>query len=212
MSRLKSALQVVGALTLIVAGLRAFAFTTWTIPDDDAWLAASIAPTLWPGDTVVVLTVGKPDRGDLVRCPDPDHPGEWVVGRVTAVGNESVSLKGRTLEVDRATYNSTEACTEPYFTVRHPDSGNEVDVQCARVEMGTGWHFRGTGKKYEQRHDKDALVGPGRVFLLSDNRDLHEDSRDFGTLYEEDCMQRVVFRLWGGDGWSDAAKRMTVIR
>jgi len=200
-----------GVAALLIGAGRLLLFEPWTIPHDP-FLAASIAPTLRAGDTVLVLTVGQGGFGDLVRCPDPDNPGDFVVGRIVGLGGDVVEVQGRSLRVNDTRYNATEACKEPTFFVEHPDSGSRMEMQCARVELGGGWHFRGQAVKYDQGNDQTKQVGQGKVYLLSDNRDFHDDSRDFGTLPEESCAQRVVFRLWGAGGWKDSERRMDVIR
>lgn len=54
-------------------------------------------------------------------------------------------------------------------------------------------------------------VGAGMLFLISDNRDYHQDSRDFGAVPVEACRERIVFRLLGKGGWSDDKSRFTYI-
>jgi signal peptidase I len=207
----KFLLWTIGIAVVLVVILRFTLFEVWTIPNDP-WLAASIAPTLSGGDTVLVLTRGTPALGDLVRCKDPEKPDKSVVGRIVGMPGDSVEIRGPTLTVNSTNYIASEACEKPTFTVKHPESGHETTFGCSRVEMRSGWHFRGTATKATTSNDKTAQVGAGRYYLLSDNRDLHDDSRDFGALPQESCKRRIVFRLWGAKGWSDSEHRMTFIR
>ena len=202
---------VLGVAIVVGGILRLTLFVSWTIPDD-ALLDASMQPTLGSGDTVLVLRRGTPGLGDLVRCRDPEESSRWVVGRIVGEPGDSIELKGRALRVNGTRFDATEACVEPTFFVQHPDTGNQTEVQCSRVEMGGGWHFRGNLVKYKTGNDAKHDVGPDRVYLLSDNRDMHDDSRDFGTLMAEDCRERIVFRLWGSEGWAGGDRRMDVIR
>ncbi len=50
------------------------------------------------------------------------------------------------------------------------------------------------------------------LFLLSDDRSYHDDSRDFGTVPADSCTGRIVFRLWGKEGWCDDKRRMTFVQ
>lgn len=187
-------------------------FETWTVPDNP-YTAASLAPTLGAGDFVLVTTVGEASFGELVRCPDPEDNTHFVVGRLTGLGGDRVEVKSRTLRVNGRRYDSADACTEPRISVTHPDTGSEIELQCARVDMGGGWHYRANlPSKYNRNNDHVKDVGTGKVYLLSDNRDFHDDSRDYGTLPEESCQQRIFFRLWGGKGWTDTDSRLTFIR
>jgi signal peptidase I len=189
---------------------RLLLFETWIVPADP-YISASVEPTLSAGDQVLVLTVGESSFGDLVRCPDPDDNTRFVVGRVSALDGDDLELSGHTLRVNGSRYDASDACVQPMFSVANPDTGHEVELQCARTDMGGGWHYRATGK-YIKSDDTKKHVGAEKVFLLSDNRGMHEDSRDFGSLPHADCHHRIVFRLWGGDGWSDVERRMTFIR
>ena len=54
-------------------------------------------------------------------------------------------------------------------------------------------------------------VPAGQIFLASDNRHYHDDSRDFGAVTKESCKERVVFRLWSARGWFDETRRMMFV-
>ena len=57
----------------------------------------SMAPTLLPGDHVLVRPTRRLRRGDLVVVKDPDLAGNWVIKRVAALPGETVTAEGRTL-------------------------------------------------------------------------------------------------------------------
>ncbi|MEM1030627.1 MAG: signal peptidase I [Myxococcota bacterium] len=201
------------AIVLALVG-RAFLFETWTVPseDEDPWLAASIAPTLAAGDFILMLTVGEATHGDLVRCRDPEDPGVFVVGRIAGESGDTVEIRGATLAVNGIRYDAKEACAEPKLSVAHPDTGNDVPLRCSRVEFGGTWHYRASRALDGRPDGHRREVGAGRVFLLSDNRSLHLDSRDFGTVDKATCGGRISLRLWGREGWKDARHRLDVIR
>ncbi|MFP6685220.1 MAG: signal peptidase I [Polyangiaceae bacterium] len=209
---LRQLISLTGILAIIAGILRLTLLEPWVLPPEDGWLGASVAPTLASGDLVLVLTRGEPGFGDLVRCVDPEYEDSWVVGRIAGLTGDTVEIVGHTLRVNGRRYDVSDACHERRFTVKHPDSESELEMDCGRVDMGSGWHYRGTSRKVRPRNDKKKLVGAGRFFLISDNRDLHDDSRDFGTLPASDCTQRIVFRLWGAGGWADGKHRLTPIR
>ena len=58
----------------------------------------SMAPTLLPGDHLLVRPARQLRRRDLVVVRDPHAPGRWVVKRVVALPGESVTVDGRTLD------------------------------------------------------------------------------------------------------------------
>lgn len=57
----------------------------------------SMAPTLMPGDHLLVRPARRLRRRDLVVVADPDAAGRWVVKRVVALPGEAVVVEGRTL-------------------------------------------------------------------------------------------------------------------
>lgn len=58
----------------------------------------SMAPTLLPGDHLLVRPTRSLRRGDLVVVKDPDADGRWVVKRVAALPHQRVTAGGRTLD------------------------------------------------------------------------------------------------------------------
>jgi signal peptidase I len=205
-------LWTVGILAVVAVILRIALFESWVVPEDDPWLSASLEPTLRGGDAILLLVRGEPGFGDLVRCTDPDDPSGHVMGRIVGVEHDKVDVQGARLSINRTAYNATEACEQRELTVEHPDTGAEVELQCGRVDLGGTWHFRASGGKPTPSDNRKLTVGPGKVFLLSDNRLFHLDSRDYGTVELETCSGRVVYRFWGKDGWSDSSRRFDMIR
>ncbi|MCC6555804.1 MAG: signal peptidase I [Polyangiaceae bacterium] len=208
---IRGLLWTLGVLLVVALGLRALVFDVWTVPDDPP-LAASIAPTLAAGDVLLVLKRGAPGFGELVRCPDPDTPGGFVVGRIAGVGGDVVETDGTLLSVNDTRYDAESVCPEPKHTIKHPRTGLDVTIGCDVVVMGGGRHFRGNSPKGPLERKLRHEVRPDTVFLLSDNRNFHDDSRDYGLQPRDLCKQRIVFRLWGKGGWSDDEHRMTFVR
>jgi signal peptidase I len=200
------------ALTLGVLGgvARLVLIDVWKIPDD---FGVSIDPTLSQGDTVLMLTRGKPGFGDLVRCADPDGSGNFVIGRIAGVAGDSVQVHGRDLRVVGKRYDAEMACpADMETTVIHPVSGEKITLVCDQVQMGGRLHYRGYSPKKDAEAPVNATVGEGMFFLISDDRSYHYDSRDFGTVPVASCKNRIFFRLWGKDGWADDKKRLSYIR
>jgi signal peptidase I len=206
----KALLWTAGILAGVALILRLLLLKAWTVPDDPR-LAASVAPTLGGGDVVLVLTRGSPGFGDLVRCKDPEDPPRFVVGRIAGLAGDVVEIDGNRLVVNGERFEANSACSESSFTIAHPTSGSETELRCDVVEMGGGWHYRGFNPKPFNAVKSRTEVDAGMVYLLSDNREHHDDARDFGLMPAASCSERIVFRLWGRAGWSDRKRRMTYI-
>jgi signal peptidase I len=70
----------------------------WSVgPCRVAVKGVSMAPTLLPGDHLLVRPARTLRRRDLVVVADPDAQGRWVVKRVAALPGETVVVDGRTL-------------------------------------------------------------------------------------------------------------------
>jgi signal peptidase I len=208
---LRGLLWVAGVLSLIAILLRLTVLDVWRIPDDPI-VASSLAPSLREGDLVVLLTRGTPGFGDLVRCTDPEDAQRFVVGRIGGVAGDRVELDGRNLTVNGKAYVAGTACTKRVVSVTHPSTGAEVELVCDTIELAGGFHMRGSSATPSRSAKSSHDVGAGMVFLVSDNREHHDDSRDFGALPLSSCTARVVYRLVGKGGWSDDETRLQYVQ
>jgi signal peptidase I len=203
----KALLWIGGVLAVILGLLYAFLFDVWTIPVDDPQLAVSIEPTLRAGDVVVVSRRTNPDQGVMARCDDPDAPGRSVVGRVVAHGNEDVEIAGGVLKINGHNVLAPGACDPPKVSLVNPATGEQMDLPCSREELGGGSHM---AIRYAGSQSATTTTVPGgSLYLVSDNRYLHLDSRDFGAVPVGSC-NRIVFRLWGADA-ADSSRRFSFV-
>jgi signal peptidase I len=205
----KFVLWTAGILAIFAVIARFAGLRVWTVPKDP-FLSAAIAPTLAGGDVVIVLTSGDRGFGDLVRCPDPEDPQRWVVGRIYGLAGDKVTVFGSPT-VNGKRYASTDSCAETAAEYPDPKSGAKQPLTCVRVEMAGGWHKIGVGEGVDDT-PQEYTVGPGRVFLVSDNRVAHDDSRDFGAVMANTCNDKILFRLWGAGGVGDSKTRFEYIR
>lgn len=190
---------IVGGAVLVG---RALFFDTWTFPDDRRF-AASVAPTLRAQDLLVLIKESAPSVGDLVRCADPESPGEFVVARVGGRAGDHVEIEGPSLRINGRSYDAESACPDRKVKLPNPGEGADIEVICDKVTMGSGWHYRGHSAKPRFGVDKaSADVRPDMLYLVSDDRDWHDDSRDFGQVPVASCSHKIVFRLWGSMGMS----------
>jgi signal peptidase I len=208
MTRLLAWLVVIfGALAAI--GYYAYA-DVWTVPADDPRLLVSIEPTLRGGDIVLVARHGPPAVGNLVRCTDPDEPRRWVVARVIATGGQEIHVINQTFNTF-GTHETSDTACEP-IRLTNPASGDDIELQCRNAEFA-GVSYRTLHKSEgtaASEHLTDLKVPPGKAYLLSDDRYLHLDSRDYGTLDDTSC-RRVFFRFWGAAGFSDGSRRFNIV-
>jgi signal peptidase I len=201
-------LVLVGAF---VALARVTAIRWWRIPNDDPYLDASIAPTLRGGDLIVLWRLTKPHSGDLVLCPEPKQPERVVIGRIAAVAGESIEISGSSLRVNARRVPAQGNCRVERFTVSDPQTNIPLEQRCVHEELGTRVHERGDAQG-EPPPKVTATVEPGQVFLVSDNRQIPYDSRDFGSVERNTCKETVLFRLVSAAGFTDVDRRLSLIR
>lgn len=191
-----------------------FVFDLWIVPDDPL-LAASVFPTLAPEDKMLVVRGQVPEVGELARCASPTEPETYVVGRVFGVGGDRVEIRGGQITRNGARVKARQE-GDP-VTLAHPVTQSLVPMRAHVGETGPTMLSLGEGRPFTFTYLTGAAgggriqaeVGRGKLFLVSDNRLMHQDSRDFGQIDEATC-EHVVFRLWG-ESFRDAARRFTIV-
>jgi signal peptidase I len=206
---LQAAVWLVVVTGGVLLGLYVFTFDLWRVPSDDPLLAASIQPTLGAGDLVVVSRQPSVSRGNLVRCGDPQAPGRFVVARAIGAPGEQIAIEGDAVSIDRRRVPSPRACDEPSRTVVDPVTNDEIVLSCGVEDYGE-MTFNALRSPSGPRPPVSAVVAPGKWFLVSDDRHVHLDSRDYGQLDPADC-QHILFRIVGAKGLFDSRTRLTVI-
>ncbi|MEI7894898.1 MAG: S26 family signal peptidase [Myxococcales bacterium] len=198
----------IGAI-LGVLGLIAYAtvFDVWTVPGDDPKLAVAVEPSLSVGDVLLVTRHGENhSRGELLRCDDPQAAGRYIVGRLVGLQGEKLAFEEELVVIGGKRTSIPYGCADR--TLTHPTTGEEVALVCSVEEFGS--------RRYEVLRAKDRREPPLQteaergVFLVSDNRHMHLDSRDYGSIAPSTCRQ-VVFRLWGTSGFGDSDRRLTFL-
>ena len=192
----------------VVAGIIFAIFDVWTVPSDDPQLSVSVEPTLSSGDVVLVLRSTGAGDGAVVRCTDPQAEGRYVVGRAMGASGDDIEVSGAGLRLNGKTPSAPYACEVSKVTLRNPANDEDTELTCFVEEFAGGTHQSLRGKAVER--EAKTKVEPGKVYLVSDNRVMHLDSRDFGTVAPSSC-QRIAFRLWGSTGYLDTHKRLTAI-
>jgi signal peptidase I len=184
-------------------------FDVWRVPADDPQFVVSVEPTLSVGDIVLVARHGSPGTGNLVRCADPDEPRRWIVGRWSAGPNDEIVFDNEAFLVNGSHFSSPRGCGVPRIMLTNPASGAQESLACRQIEFA-GLTYEALFATEHVETGRTVKVDPGKIFLVSDNRHMHLDSRDFGSIDPSSC-QHVVFRLWGNSGFGDGSHRFTII-
>ena len=160
---------LIGLVAALVA--RATLLQAYSIP------SASMAPTLQPGDHILVTPrtsfLGTDvERGDVVVFRNPDAGPGFFVKRVVAVGGDHLEIRGGKVRLNGKPLR--EAFLDPSVVTE--------------------------GRALE-------IIPAGHVFVLGDNRADSIDSRAWGFLPEERVVgkARVIFWSSGAAAASSAA-------
>lgn len=203
---------VVGIAAVVSLILYATVFDIWVLPSDDPAFAASVLPTLAPGDVVLVTRHGaSPDLDYLEKCTDPDAPGRFVVGRVVGLPGDKVGVSSDVYKRNGHAAAFAGPCDpNSEMDVANPKTQAVKTLICHRTDEAALSHgsLRGTD---DYENDMAAVtVDPNRVYLLSDDLHFHEDSRDYGQIDPATC-EHIVFRLYGAAGITDGSRRFALL-
>ena len=195
-------------LIVIVLVLRSFVGEPFRIP------SGSMVPTLLVGDFIYVnkyayglrlpvvdtkiLDLGEPERGDVVVFRYPEDPSIDFVKRVIGLPGDHIEYRDKQLFVNGEPLPQTHLGAYGTYPVQAVQLRNETigDVEHEIIIM-TG---RDTGPL-------EFSVPDGEYFVMGDNRDNSNDSREWGTVPERNLVGRavVVWMSWvPGEGpmWS----------
>lgn len=187
--------------------LHLFLLDSWVMPGDDPMLTVSVLPTLTPQDHLLVQRGAVPKPGQLARCVSPENPARYVVGRVFAVGGDKIEIRDERVWVAGRVITKHQAC--PPMTVTHPATESEIKLMCSVEDNGAWTYAVLRDAEHPEPSQGVQMVEPDRLYLVSDDRHLHQDSRDFGTVEASTC-EHIVFRLWG-ESFLDSARRFSIL-
>ncbi len=167
---------VCGAAAMV---LYLFVFDVWMVPKDDPLLSASIEPTLSAGDVVVLTRHSTAQRGYLLRCDDPQTVGRFVVARAMARPGEKFELRDEVVTIDGSRTPSPRGCDPPSALLFDPRINEDIPLTCSVEEFGMMAYSALRASDHPEPPTR-ATIEPDRWFLVSDDRHIHLDSRDFG--------------------------------
>jgi signal peptidase I len=217
-------------VALVVLLLRSFVFEPFRIPSD------SMMPTLLAGDFIIVnkysyglrlpvinkklLSVGSPQRGDVVVFRYPKDPSVNYIKRLVGLPGDHVEIRN-----DRLVINGTPV---PFNVVGTYNDGCYINMQLAQEHLGNHVHdallcpggqaalnITPTAPPSCNRHeargyfcgDRQAaalfgepqvvteVVPPGSYLMIGDNRDNSEDGRAWGFVPEDNLVGKAT-RIW----------------
>ena len=202
------------AVGLLLGILRATVLRWFWLPTNDPIFETSVIPSLRGGDLILTSRITSPKFGDLVVCPEPDHPERYVIGRIIGEPGDEVEIINGEPRVGRYKFIVERNCDPGKIKYPNPDNEAEEVVQyCDMEAIANHLHRTGGLGGHEIRPETlTYTVTEGKFFLISDNRLYHYDSRDFGLVDIDSCKETVFLRLVSKEGWLDAENRLNYIQ
>jgi signal peptidase I len=137
--------------------------------------SASMEPALLPGDYILVdKAVRSAGRGDVIVFADPAGNGEQLVKRVIGLGGEEILVDDRKVYV---------GCAGP-------------TLDCRPLAEPYAW-FGAAGRSPDRFGP--VRVPPGGYFVMADNRNAGEDSRQLGPVPWQRITGRPLLVYWSRD-------------
>jgi signal peptidase I len=180
--------------------------------------SGSMRPTLLEGDVVLVnrlaydlklpltdvvlLRLNEPQRGDVVTLSSPAG-GTRLIKRIVGLPGDRIAMHQNVLVLNGQPLSYTDHRSHGETVA----PGWAVDAARASEDLGGRAHaVQFLPSLTSGRDVAETTVQAGHYFLLGDNRDNSEDSRDIGSVPREKLIGRahhvLVSADWlGEDGW-----------
>lgn len=186
---------------LLVWVVRSFIVQPYRVP------TGSLEPTIFPGDFIAVnqfayglrfpignfklIPVGEPKRGDIVLFRYPVNPSVIFVKRLIGLPGDHIEYINKVLYVNGKKIPQTfvgEGHDLDASQYQMPVMVKEENLLGVKHKILT-WFSGGDTNSY------DIYVPQGMYFMMGDNRDNSDDSRDWGFVFENQLIGKA-FMVW----------------
>lgn len=191
-------------ILLVVWVMRSFLFQPYRVP------TGSLEPTIMPGDFIAVeqfayglrmpvlnekvVKIEEPKRGDIALFHWPVNPKIVFVKRVIGLPGDHIVYKNKTLYINgikvkqKFLHKTNDEGTLGYPRLVYVKQENLLgNVHNIYVEPDA-----------DQAGEYKKIVPPGHYFMMGDNRDNSDDSRQWGFVPERNLIGKacVVWMSW----------------
>ncbi|MCL5260525.1 MAG: signal peptidase I [Gammaproteobacteria bacterium] len=204
---------------LLVLLVRSFLIQPYRVP------SGSLEPTILPGDFIVVnqfayglrlpvlrnkiYSIGEPKRGDIALFYSTKDNETIYVKRVIGLPGDHIVYRNKTL-----TINGDRAWQTPVGMDLDIENGFAIPVNVSMEQLPEVSHLIYTKPGYKIGENVDLIVPENSYFMMGDNRDDSDDSRDWGFVPEKNFIGKVfgVWMSWNSDKnsvrWQRIGKRI----
>lgn len=195
---------------LLVLLIRSFLIQPYKVP------TGSLEPTVLPVEFIVVnqyayglrlpmlntkiVNIGEPKRGDIALFRYPKDPSTLFIKRVIGLPGDHIVYHNKILTINNNTVWQT-----PFGMDLDMEGGFPVPVQVKIETLGDVTHKIFIKPGYKEWESTDVIVPSGSYFMMGDNRDGSNDSREWGFVPEENLVGKA-FGVWMS--WDPQRKRI----
>ncbi len=133
-----------------------------------------------PFTNIKILTIRKPERGDIIVFKYPEKESVDFIKRLIGMPGDVVQV------IDKVVYINGKPLTEPYTI--HKDS--EILPRALEPRDNFG----------------PVTVPPHEYFMMGDNRDRSRDSRFWGFVDESKILGKAMIIYWSWDANNDSVR------
>jgi len=151
-----------------------------------------------------VFRFGEPQRGEVIVFRYPENPSQFFIKRVIGIPGDKVHYENGDLFINGEKIEKDEAEDDAYFMslpdrdkLEHPDKNfRKSDFNHFIEKLGDHPHSVILMKDRLFPSGLSPLeVPPGRLFVMGDNRDNSNDSRNWGFVPMDNVIGRAMF-IW----------------
>ena len=203
MKSLKGILRTLFWIALVVGGI--LVIGRFTFYEPAIAMDNTMAPTIWKGDKVLIMTKGKLDKGHIAYCKHPMFEGQYVMGRIVAVPGDTIEIANNQMEINNDNVLQDKGETFTYIDRESATQVIEVKFRHATVKIG-GRLAKLMYPDRDYKLDMRLVKVKSGFFLMGDNRALEQgaaDSRNYGEVHTTLCKGKVLMVWWAKKGLGD---------
>lgn len=174
---------IAGAILLAIF-LRVVVIGVFKVP------TVTMAPTLIAGDFIISnkLAYGvkekNPQRGDVIVFTRADKVGQYFIKRVVGVPGDIIAMTGGELKING------EKCT--YISEQKIENFEILSESCLNSTRSI---LRALTGQLKTQDMSEIQLKSDEYFVLGDNRDVSEDSRDWGPVKNDQVTGKAEI-IW----------------
>ena len=134
MKNMKGVLKTLLWVVLVVGGI--LIIGRFTFYEPAVAMDNTMAPTIWKGDKVLIMTKGRLDYGHIAYCKHPMFEGQYVMGRIVAIPGDTVEIANSQLEVNNDTEPEERGEVFTYIDRESATQAMEAKFRHAQVKLG----------------------------------------------------------------------------